>query len=209
LSHLNPPQVLTLEIIVIAQHVKVNPNHKLEGRRAPPYLTLAGICDKTYAKVSYGGVAMGETKYGKYFLKEPWGIPWMPDPNAPVYIGIGQQAPVKDWDEPLTQVLRPIYKPFRMIPKPHTHNTAEILYFIGGNPMNFKEFGAEVELVMGEGKDEETYIITSTTWVYVPKNLPHCPLDFKRVDKLIMFGHIMFAPSYGSTMADGKPMPPV
>jgi len=143
---------------------------------------------------------MAETKYGKYFLREPWGIPHGPkDDTAPVYIGIGQEVHVKGWDEPLTQVLRPIYKPFRMIPAPHKHNCAEILYFIGGNPMNFKEFGAEVELVMGEGKDQETYIINSTTWVYVPRDLMHCPLDFKKVDKPIMFGHIMFAPTYAST----------
>jgi hypothetical protein len=140
---------------------------------------------------------MAKTKYGKYFLKEPWGIPRWSDPQAPVYIGIGQEAPVKGWDEPLTQVLRPIYKPFKMIPEGHRHPCAEILYFIGGDPMNFKEFGAEVELVMGE--EEETHVINTTTWVYIPKGLLHCPLDFKKVDKPIMFGHIMFAPTYNLT----------
>ncbi len=145
---------------------------------------------------------MAETKYGQYVLKEPWGKPhpWQ-EANSPVYIGIGQEVPVKGWDEPFTQVLRPIYKPFMMIPKPHAHNCVEILYFIGGNPMNFKDFGAEVELVMGEGKDAETYVITSTTWVYVPRNLPHCPLNFKRVDRPIMFGHIMNAATYAASGA--------
>ena len=35
---------------------------------------------------------MTETKYGKYFLKEPWGIkhPGTPD-DAPKYIGLGQE----------------------------------------------------------------------------------------------------------------------
>jgi hypothetical protein len=142
---------------------------------------------------------VAETKYGKYFLKEPWGKPHFPDPEAPYYIGIGQEVPVKGWDEPLCQVLRPIHKPFFMIPKPHRHSVAEILYFIGGNPMNFKEFGAEVEFVIGEENEKETYIINSTTWVYVPKGVLHCPLNFKRVDKPIMFGHIMFAPTFEST----------
>jgi hypothetical protein len=144
---------------------------------------------------------MADTKYGKYFLKEPWGKPHKPEAQAPVYIGIGQESPVKDWDEPLTQVLRPIYRPFLMIPKGHRHNIAEILYFIGGNPMDFKEFGAEVELCMGD--EEEKHIITSTTWVYIPRNVFHCPLEFKRVDKPIMFGHIMFAPTYDSTHVKG------
>jgi hypothetical protein len=79
---------------------------------------------------------MASKKYGKYFLKEPWGIihPGT-DPKAPVYIGLGQETPVKGWDEPLTQVLRPIYHAYKMIPEPHVHNCAEILYFIGGDPM--------------------------------------------------------------------------
>jgi hypothetical protein len=148
---------------------------------------------------------MADTKFGKYFLTEPWGIANRanPDPNAPVYIGIGQQKPVEGWDESMSQVLRPIYKPYMMIPKAHKHNVAEILYFIGGNPMNFKEFGAEVELTMGEGADEEVHVITKTTWVYLPKNVSHCPLNFKRVDKMIMFGHIMFAPTFESTFVTG------
>ena len=148
---------------------------------------------------------MADTKYGKYILREPWGKPVRAntDPDAPVYIGIGQGAPVPNWDEPLSQVLRPIYRPYVMIPQPHRHNCAEILYFIGGNPMDFKEFGAEVEFVIGEGEDQETHIINSTTWVYIPKNLPHCPLNFKRVDKPIMFGHIMFAPTFESTFMPG------
>jgi hypothetical protein len=145
---------------------------------------------------------MAESKYSKYVLKEPWGKPHsFQDPNSPVYIGIAQEVPIKGWDEPFTQVLRPIYKPFKMIPNGHKHNTAEILYFIGGNPMDFKEFGAEVELVMGEGADAETIVINKTTWVYVPRKLMHCPLEFKKVDKPIMFGHIMFSPTYASASA--------
>ncbi len=149
---------------------------------------------------------MTDTKYGKYFLKEPWGINHPGTPaDAPAYIGIGQEKPVEEWDEPLTQVLRPIYYPYKMIPNSHKHPFAEFLYFIGGDPMNFKEFGAEVELVMGEGDDAESFTITSTTWVYVPANLAHCPLDFKRVDKPIMFGHIMFSPVYQTTTGTGSP----
>jgi hypothetical protein len=150
---------------------------------------------------------MGETKYGKYFLKCPWGIkhPGTPD-DAPKYIGLGQEKPVEGWDEPLVQVLRPIYYPYEMIPDGHRHAVAEILYFIGGDPMNFEEFGAEVEFTMGEGEDAETHIITNTTWVYVPSNVLHCPLKFKRVDKPIMFGHIMFAPTFASTVVGKNPL---
>lgn len=147
---------------------------------------------------------MTQKKYKKYFLENPWGIQLpFSEPGSPKYIGIGQEARVEGWDEPLTQVLRPIYKPFRMINKGHLHTSAEILYFIGGDPMNFEEFGAEVEFIIGEGEESETYIINKTTWVYVPSGVMHCPLDFKRVDKPIMFGHIMFTPTYKAS-SDGK-----
>ncbi|MFC1494176.1 hypothetical protein ACFL6W_02750 [Thermodesulfobacteriota bacterium] len=143
---------------------------------------------------------MKESKYKKYFLENPWGIKHDPEVEEPTYIGIGQESPVEGWDEPLTQVLRPIFKPYMMIDKSHSHSCSEILYFIGGDPMNFEEFGAEVELAMGE--EEEIHTITRTTWVYIPADVPHCPLNFKIVDKPIMFGHIMFAPTYKSTMGD-------
>jgi hypothetical protein len=63
--------------------------------------------------------------------------------------------------------------------------------------MNFRDFGAEVELVMG--KEGEKHVITSTTFVYIPKGLLHCPLVFKKVDRPIMFGHVMFTSSYEPT----------
>jgi len=144
---------------------------------------------------------MTKGKYDKYFLKEPWGKVHQGSPtDAPVFVGIGQGERVKDWEEPLTQVLRPIYQPNIMNPEGHRHRVGEILYFIGGDPMNFKEFGAEVEFTIGESEDAEKHVITCTTWVYVPENVLHCPLNFKRVDKPIMFGHIMFAESFGATI---------
>jgi hypothetical protein len=149
---------------------------------------------------------MSKTKYGKYFLKEPWGVPKADDPGAPVYIGMGQKEPVAGWAQPLTQVLRPIYKPYKMIPDGHRHAVPEILYFIGGDPMNFKEFAAEVEFTIGEGADAEVHVITATTWVCIPPNLLHCPLNFKRVDKPIMFGHIMIAPTFDSTIIGKNPL---
>jgi hypothetical protein len=38
---------------------------------------------------------VADNKYGKYILREPWGIPTgaNTDPEQPVYIGINQKAP--------------------------------------------------------------------------------------------------------------------
>ena len=44
-------------------------------------------------------------------------------------------------------------------------------YLIESDPMDYKDFGAEVELYLGE--EGEKHLITQTTFVYVPKELIH------------------------------------
>jgi hypothetical protein len=149
---------------------------------------------------------MAVKKYDKLFLREPFGRvtpgPGIKAPpgapiDKPFWIGIGQEEP-EAWGFPLSMVLRPIWQQppnYKDGGGTHSHHEGEVLYFIGGDPMNFKEFGAEVEFHI----DGEPYFITCTTFVYIPPDLPHCPLFFRKVDKPIMFGHIMFTPMYEST----------
>ena len=151
---------------------------------------------------------MTEKKYEKYFLREPFGkvmrggpgvkVPPGTPVEKPYWIGIGQEEPEK-WGFPLSMVLRPLWQTppqYKDGGPPHLHHVAEILFFIGGNPMDFKEFGAEVEFTI----DGEKYFINETTFVYVPPEVPHCPLLFKNFVKPIMFGHIMFTDMYESTI---------
>ena len=53
--------------------------------------------------------------------------------------------------------------------------------FFGSNPMDMKEFDAEVEFTFG--KEKEKHIINSPTVVVVPPGMYHCPLNFVKVDK--------------------------
>ena len=80
-----------------------------------------------------------------------------------------------------------------MVPEPHSHPTYEILCFIGGNPLNIRDFGGEVELYIGEGKDAEPHIINSTSFVVLPPGLTHCPINFRKVDKPFLFMVILTA----------------
>jgi hypothetical protein len=68
--------------------------------------------------------------------------------------------------------------------KPHSHDFHELLCFIGGNPTNIADFGAEIELSLGE--EQEKHLITSTTVVSIPPGLIHCPLIVKKVDKPVV-----------------------
>lgn len=153
---------------------------------------------------------MAESTFAKYFLTEPFATRFQSefDPTKPPDISVNEKGMPAGWDHPYTEWIGAITEPWLIVPEPHTHTCAEFLYFFGGNPLDLRDFGAEVELVMGEGDEAETHVITTTTWVYVPPNLPHCPLNFKKVDRPIFFGHTMFAPSYAATRPDwpnGKP----
>jgi hypothetical protein len=85
-------------------------------------------------------------------------------------------------------------KPLFMIKEGHTHDYDEYLFFWGANAEDINEFDAEAELCLGE--EEEKHIIREPTVVYVPAGLKHCPLDFKIVNKPIMFMDISISPVY-------------
>lgn len=87
-----------------------------------------------------------------------------------------------------------ITKPFLMVAKAHKHEHEQYLCFIGGNPLDIRDFAGEVELSLGE--EGEKIIINKTTVVYVPAGLMHCPLNFTRVDKPVIFMDLYPAAEY-------------
>lgn len=72
-------------------------------------------------------------------------------------------------------------------PHPHAHDFPEMLCFIGGDPANMLDLGAEVEFTIGEEGEEETHVITSGAIVSIPANVRHCPIVFTRVDRPLVF----------------------
>ena len=62
--------------------------------------------------------------------------------------------------------------------KPHFHEYKEILGFYGTNPEDPWDLGGEVEFWV----DGEQHILTRSTMVFLPPNIPHCPLIVNRVD---------------------------
>ncbi len=78
----------------------------------------------------------------------------------------------------------------------HTHNNEEVLCFIGGNPTNITDFGAEIEIQLGP--EHEKHTITQTACVSIPANLAHCPLNIKKVSKPIVFLEISLTRAYAA-----------
>ncbi len=87
-----------------------------------------------------------------------------------------------------------INKPLFMMKESHAHDCEQFLVFIGGDPGDAKEFGAEIELCLGE--EEEKHIIKAPAVVHIPAWLKHCPLNFKKVEKPIIFMDINLSPEY-------------
>ncbi len=78
--------------------------------------------------------------------------------------------------------------PFFLEREPHFHREEEYLIFLGADLFHPFDFQAEIELWLGEYVDKmERYVITRPAVVRIPSSYWHCPLDFKRIDKPILF----------------------
>jgi hypothetical protein len=76
-----------------------------------------------------------------------------------------------------------ITQPLLMVAEAHTHEFDQVVFIMGGNPQNVADFDGEVEMTLGK----EKHIITYPACVFIPKGLLHCPLNFKRVTKPMMW----------------------
>lgn len=81
----------------------------------------------------------------------------------------------------------------------HHHLVDEYFAIFGSQmPDIWGSFDAEVELCYGP--EEEKHIITQPTFVFVPKGMHHCPLNFKVVNKPILFQAIHLGPRFHKIM---------
>ncbi len=65
----------------------------------------------------------------------------------------------------------------------HSHDFPEMLCFIGGDPLDITDFGAEIEFTLGG----EKHLITTPAVVSIPGGVEHCPIVIKKVSKPIVF----------------------
>jgi len=96
-----------------------------------------------------------------------------------------------------------IYKPYFIDRVTHVHAGDEYLCFLAGNiPDSFSHFDAEID--MHFGKEQELYTITEPTIVFIPKGTFHCPLEFRKVSKPLLFVMILLTPEFSLTTVDGE-----
>jgi hypothetical protein len=129
------------------------------------------------------------SKYGKYFMTEPIEI-------GPMLHVCGETGCVGAQFSgfPIEMQLLCLSKPGVMIHKPHAHEVDELFFIFGGDPRNYFEFGAEIEIMMGE--EQERHIVDKTTIIYIPKGVVHCPITTLKVDKPVQWMHVLFQGKY-------------
>jgi hypothetical protein len=129
---------------------------------------------------------MPSTKYGKYVIKKPVAI----GGYGPEFIYTGE----KEYGSDFTIMFLRITEPTLMEESAHSHDFDMYLYFMSFDPDNMGELGAYIEIGLGE--EQEIHKITTPTTVYIPAGMIHCPLEFKRVDKPVLFVHCTLASKY-------------
>jgi hypothetical protein len=156
--------------------------------------------------------ATNATKYGKYIMTEPHApfdlvpIPGVSAeemeqrrkaelPNIRVNSNLNKEVSLDFAFVPVAKPDEPGYKGHPS----HKHDVEEYIWFHGGDPQNVMDFGAEIEITLGEGKNAEKHIIDKSSVVYIPKGLAHLPIKFKKVDKPIFWGHILLTNTYLET----------
>ena len=137
---------------------------------------------------------MSKSKYEKYVLRNPYRT-----------IFKLESVSAHDGELKCNMIMgyQPVDEPFVMPPKTHKHDFTQVLCFLGTNPLNVREFDAEIELTMGE--EGEIVTINSPSMVTVPPGVYHCPLNFKRIGKPIIFMELMLTGNYERTYTDGTP----
>jgi hypothetical protein len=131
---------------------------------------------------------MIETRYGKYVIKAPIQPAKMGPPLPSLRFSAVEHGVDANWS------LVPVIGPRIMHEVPIKHDFPQFLFFLGSDPRNIGELGAEIEVTLGE--EAERHTVTSPTVLHISPGLVHCPLNFKRVDKPVLHLDIYFSPEY-------------
>ena len=133
---------------------------------------------------------MVETRHGIKIVKDV--ITYSPHPQipAPGFAVWGRQIGGVNWSIAIEAITEPVL----MVPETYVHGFDDYLGFMGSNPLDIREFEAEVWMFLGE--ERERLIIDSPIFLHIPSGKLHCPLYFKRIDKPIFFIHSFASPAY-------------
>jgi hypothetical protein len=153
------------------------------------------------------------SKYEKYVVRNSippdpdmnWGIPEMGVPE--LYHLLMTSGPIKESNTMVefSWITKDSVFGVTEDKPPHIHDCDEIFMFIGSDPENNDQLGAEVEFWMGEGERTEIIKMNTTGLVFVPKGLLHLPLFFKNVKQPVLW--IVIGLNIGETLKNTSKHP--
>ena len=83
---------------------------------------------------------------------------------------------------------------------PHKHDDFdEMFLFMGTNPNDIEDLGADVEFWLGEDDELEKIEINTSTCIFVPAGLAHFPMTWKNVERPCVFVVVSCSPFDPST----------
>lgn len=130
---------------------------------------------------------MEESKYGQWFFKNPIVAGKFCDRlifYSRNYVG----------EKNFSVLWNCITEPYLMVNDPHSHDFDQFLHFYSADSLHITDFQAEVEISLGE--EQEKHVITEPTVLHIPAGLIHCPLNFKVVNKPVIFMNVALTPQY-------------
>jgi hypothetical protein len=84
-----------------------------------------------------------------------------------------------------------------MVSQPHQHEFPQYLHFFSANSDDQRIFDAEIEMSLGEDEAHmEKHVITRPTALYIPAGMFHGPLNFKVINKPVVFVDIAVSGDY-------------
>jgi hypothetical protein len=139
---------------------------------------------------------MAKNKYDQLFLtefKEPSNVKGVGNPQA--YFRGARQIPGANMNMGWQVFTDPIH----LEKEPHTHDFDEYLIFLAAElPDLFTSFDADIDFWIGE--EMEYHHITKSTIIFIPKGMLHCPLNFKKIVKPVLFSAILLNSRFTKTM---------
>ena len=76
-------------------------------------------------------------------------------------------------------------------PAAHKHDYEEIFLFLGTNPEDTTDLGAEIDFWVGEGDEREKVTFTTSASIYIPPNTVHFPQVWRNVVRPVVIVVIM------------------
>jgi hypothetical protein len=137
---------------------------------------------------------MSETKYSQHVIQEPFHKAGEDFGGAMIFKHTGEDNSGSIYE------YHCINRADWSIPESRTHDTWELLCFVGGNPQDINDIGAEVSLFLGNNNEE--HIITGATVVSVPPGLKHGPITVKKYTRPFVLLRILTTKEYENKLKE-------